>query len=140
MIALKESKSVFLGSTLKNVFLVPKKFLSTDFAIIKNRILGKKYEVSIILIGKKRCRKLNFNTRKKDYATDVLSFEIEKNIGEIFITPEIAKTKCKKFMMNYEKYLIFLVIHAFLHLKGLKHGAKMEQAEAKFLNMFAKDF
>lgn len=140
MITLKESKSVFLGSTLKSVFLIPKKFISADFDKIKNSILGKNYEVSIILIGSKRSKKINFDTRKKDYPTDVLSFNIDKNIGEILITPEVANKKSKKFKMSFQKYLIFLVIHALLHLKGLKHGAKMEQAEAKFLSIFAKDF
>ncbi len=79
-----EGKKVVLSSTLKNNFFVPKFFNNLPFEKIKDDILGKKYELSIVLVGKKRGRTLNKKYRNKDYATDVLSFEISKNSGEIF--------------------------------------------------------
>ena len=96
---------------------------------LKNEILGKQYELSFAFIDKKRARFLNKTYRKKDEPTDVLSFPLEENNGEILICPDIAKEKAVKFGMTYGNYLLFLVIHALLHLKGLEHGDKMERYE-----------
>ncbi len=126
---LKEEKNVFLSSTLKNNFFVPNSFKKLPFEDIKNDICGKDYELSIVLIGTKKSRKLNNSTRQKDYPTDVLSFSLSKKMGEIFITPKIAEKKCKKFDMTFPEYMLFLVIHGCLHLIGMEHGSKMERYE-----------
>jgi len=127
-----QSEKVFLSSTLKNNFSLPKSFQKLPFQKIKDDILGKNFEVSIILIGTSRSRFLNKTYRKKDYATDVLSFPFSPSLGEIFITPKIAEKKSKMFGMTFEDYLLFLVIHAFLHLKGYDHGVKMEAHERTY--------
>lgn len=129
--------SVFLGKTTKSVFFVPKVKLIND---IKDEILGKNYCVSIVFIGEKKSKYLNNKYRKINKPTDVLSFNIDKNNGEVFITPKVAIKKSGHFGMNSKKYLLFLVIHAFLHLKGYKHGVKMEKAEESFLDVYSKNF
>src|SRR3989344_3238504 len=96
---------------------------------MKEDILGKRYELSFAFIDKKRVRFLNKTYRKKDEPTDVLSFPLDKDKGEILICPDIAKEKAVKFNLTYGNYLLFLVIHALLHLKGLEHGDKMERYE-----------
>lgn len=103
---------------------------------IKNEILGKKYEFSLVFVNKNKIKILNKKYRKINKPTDVLSFPISEKMGEVFICKEIAKSKAPDFEMNYKKYLYFLVIHAFLHLKGLKHGDKMEKAEKKYITKF----
>jgi probable rRNA maturation factor len=87
-------------------------------------------------VGKKRMCTLNKTYRQKDYATDVLSFTADKNLGEIFINPNVAQSKSKNFEMSYGNYLLFLVIHALLHLKGLDHGDKMEKYELTYYNRY----
>lgn len=99
------------------------------FDQIKNDILGKDYELSIVIIGKAKSKQLNHKYRGKNYPTDVLSFNLSKNVGEIFITPEIAKIKAPDFDYTFEEYLLFLVIHACSHLKGMQHGSKMRDYE-----------
>jgi probable rRNA maturation factor len=131
---LGETVSVFSG--LKNNLIIPKSFKKIPFEKLKNDILGKKYELSIVLIGKSKAKTLNTKYRQKNYATDVLSFNVAQNLGEIFITPAVAKIKSKKFAMTYENYLLFLVIHASLHLKGLEHGDKMEQYELAYYDRY----
>lgn len=96
---------------------------------LKNEILGKRYELSFSFISKKEIKRLNKTYRKKNEPTDVLSFPLSKDSGEILICREVAKVKAPKFGMAYKNYLLFLVIHALLHLKGLKHGVKMEAYE-----------
>lgn len=103
---------------------------------IKRDILGKPYKLSFAFIGVERSKSLNKTYRKENKATDVLSFPLEKNSGEILICKEVAKKKAKKFGMSFENYLIFLVIHGSLHLKGLRHGAKMEKHELTYYSRY----
>lgn len=106
------------------------------FAKIKDEVLGKKYNLSLVFIGRDRSRKLNFGHRQKDYATNILSYTLDKSNGEIFITPEIVKKQTKKFERKYDNLIGFLFIHGLLHLKGFEHGSKMEKAEAVFQKKF----
>ncbi len=103
---------------------------------IKNEILGKQYELSFAFISKNKIKSLNKKYRKKNEATDILSFPLEKNNGEILICKEIAKTKAPQFGKTLEEYLLFLVIHGILHLKKYKHGDKMEKLETFYYKKF----
>ncbi len=106
-----------------------------NFSSIKEHILGEAYELSLVLTGPTVSRRLNRTTRGKDYATNILSFPLDKNSGEIFLDLTTAKKEFKKFSMSYRKFLTFLFIHGLLHLKGMQHGRKMEQAENKNLDV-----
>ena len=58
----------------------------------------------------------------------------------IAITGSVGKTSTKdapNFDMPVSKFLLFLVIHAMLHLKGYEHGSTMERQEKKFLKLFS---
>ncbi|MFO0718790.1 MAG: rRNA maturation RNase YbeY [Candidatus Paceibacterota bacterium] len=106
------------------------------FAQMKDAVLGKKYTVSLVFIGKTTAKKLNFQYRKINKPTDILSFSLSKNEGEIFINPNKARAKAKEFGRKYDNYLAFLFIHGLYHLKGLDHGEDMEKAEAKTRRVF----
>lgn len=92
------------------------------YQFIKNLVLPKSYELSLVFADKDLMRKLNLNYRKKNKPTDVLAFPLEKNIGEIFINKEEAKERRE-----------YLFVHALLHLKGLNHSLKMDKEEKKIL-------
>lgn len=113
-----------------------KRVPSLPFSAIKNDILGKKYSLSLAFVGKKTSRQINRTYRKKDKATNVLSFSISERVGEIVMCPELiqaeAKNKEKNFNKNYRELLGFLVIHGMLHLKGMQHSSKMNRAEEKY--------
>ena len=108
------------------------KLPSLPFFDIKNDILKNKYELSIAFVDKKISRSLNKKYRNKDKATNVLSFSLDKNSGELILCPDIIKTETKKFEKKFPDLLLFLVIHGMLHLKGMQHGAIMERAEKKY--------
>jgi rRNA maturation RNase YbeY len=95
------------------------------FEAIKDQILGKRYDLSLVFCGDALSRSLNRTYRLKDKATNVLSFPLSENSGEIFINVY----KMKKFSAAH------LFIHGCLHLKGMEHGDTMEQAEKKYLNV-----
>ena len=103
---------------------------------IKDDILGKKYALSLAFIGGTHSQALNKEHRGKDYTPNVLSFPLDTNIGEVFITPTIAKKEAPKFSMTHKGYVGFLFIHACLHLKGLDHGDAMDKAEKKYFKKY----
>ncbi len=106
------------------------------YETIKNTILGKKYEVSLIFIGETRAKSLNQKYRQKDYVPNVLSFPLDNMYGEIFICPQIAKKEASKFSLSIEGYIVYLFIHGLLHLKGLDHGYTMDKLEKNYIKKF----
>lgn len=101
---------------------------------IKDKILGKNYELSLVFTNPKLSRKLNRIYRGKDKPANVLAFPISKHLGEIFIDLKTAKKEAGNFGMNFKKFVSYLFIHALLHLKGMSHSSKMNKAENKFLS------
>ena len=73
-------------------------------------------------------RRLNGEWRKKDYATDVLSFVYDGEIidglpflGEIVISPEIAARQAAEYGVAAEHEIRKLIVHGALHLMGYDH-------------------
>jgi rRNA maturation RNase YbeY len=106
------------------------------FLRIKEAVLGKKYELSVAIVGTSKIHELNKRWRDKDKPTDVLSFPLSKIEGEIYINPAMAKKEAKKFDRPYGNFILFLFIHGLVHLKGYEHGSRMEAIEKKFRKRF----
>jgi probable rRNA maturation factor len=103
------------------------------FLSIKETILGKKYDLTIVFCTPEESRERNKTYRKKDYPTNILSFPLEENSGEIYISLTVAKNEAKNFDMSYNKFIHLLIIHGTLHLKGHTHGSTMEELEKTYL-------
>jgi len=106
------------------------------FAAIKDAVLGADYDLSLAFVGDNEAKKLNMEHRGKDYIPNVLSFELDKDAGEIFINPLEAKRQAPEFDRTPSNMIAFLYIHALVHLKGMEHGVTMERTEAKFRKKF----
>ncbi|MCX6752108.1 MAG: rRNA maturation RNase YbeY [Candidatus Nomurabacteria bacterium] len=102
------------------------------FLDIKDDILGKKYFLSLAFVDKKKSKEINKTYRNKDKPTNILSFSLRKNEGEIVLCPAVIKREAKNFGKTFEQFLGFLVIHGMLHLKGFEHSSTMEVAENKY--------
>ncbi len=113
-----------------------KKIPTIDWQKIKDTILGKKYELSLVFPDKKTATELHQDWKNKPGPVNILSFPIEKNVGEIFISLDQAKTECINFDRTYENYVTFLFIHGCAHLKGHVHGHAMEVFEQKIRKKF----
>ncbi len=107
-------------SSARSVVNIPKQ------KAIKEEILGKDYELSLVFCKDTLSRKLNRIYRGKDKPTNVLSFPLSKKSGEIFINTN----RLDGFSPTY------LFIHGLLHLKGMQHGVKMENEEKRILKLF----
>src|SRR3989344_3309874 len=119
------------------------KLPSLPFVKIKNDILGKNYSLSVAFVEKNKSREINKKYRNKNKATNVLSFSLRKNEGELVLCPSVirgeVKEKNKSLHLGstlksetFEKWLGFLVIHGMLHLKGMEHSSTMDRAEKKY--------
>lgn len=108
------------------------------FLAIKEKILGKRYDLSIRFETPLVAQKLNKTYRNKTYIPNTLSFSLTKSSGEIILCMSALKKEYKKFDMNLTTYITFLLIHSMLHLKGFVHGSTMEKEEKKFLTFFTK--
>lgn len=103
---------------------------------LKDAALGKRYSLSVVFTDSAQMGRLNRAYRHKDKPTDILSFPLSKTEGEIFIAPSVAQREAKKFNRPPQNFLLFLLIHGMLHLKGLRHGSRMERQEDKFRKQF----
>lgn len=108
------------------------------FLAIKEKVLGKTYELSMSFVAPGVAQSLNKEHRGKEYIPNTLSFSLTKDSGEIVMCLSAIRREYKKFEMAYDTYLIFLLIHSMLHLKGFVHGGTMEKEEKKFLSFFTK--
>ena len=106
------------------------------FDVMKKAVLGEKYSLSLVFIREKKSAELNNSYRKKNKPTNILSFPLDKNNGEIFITLSLTRKEAVLFERKPDNFVAFLFIHGLLHLKGMKHGSTMEKAEAKLRRQF----
>jgi probable rRNA maturation factor len=103
---------------------------------IKETILGKSYELTLIFCTEEESQERNNTYRQKDHPTNILSFPLDEKEGEIYICPPVAKKDAKKFEMTELQFLHLLLVHGCLHLKGHDHGSTMEELEAKYVKKF----
>lgn len=108
------------------------------FVTVKEKILGKNYELSLVFCDSLDSKKINKKHRNKNKPTNVLSFPLNEDVGEIFIDLEKTKLEFRDFNMSYKNFIGYLYIHGLLHLKGYDHGAEMEKLEKKFVKAFLK--
>ncbi len=125
-----EGKTVEISNQTKG------KLPRLPFVPLKNAILGKRYILSIVFATPKISKELNNRYRGKNHPTNILSFNIAKNEGEIILEPKKIKTEYKDFGLTYEEFLKYLLIHGMLHLKGMDHSSTMDKAEKRFLQKF----
>ena len=97
----------------------------------------KNAELSLVLIGNLEMKKLNIRYRKKDYATDVLSFPVEgivlketRFLGDVVVSVEKAAEQARAHNHSSEQELVTLLIHGVVHLIGYDHERSAREARA----------
>ncbi|MEX1027090.1 MAG: rRNA maturation RNase YbeY [Candidatus Paceibacterota bacterium] len=130
---------VTISTTLRTVSAldpVTQSLAGFEYVALKNAVLGKRFECSLVFAGSQRIQTLNRTYRDIDKPTDVLSFSYSNESGEVVICPEIARNKASDFDRDLPHFLAFLFIHGCFHLKGMEHGGRMEQSEARIRRRF----
>jgi len=93
---------------------------------LKDFVLGPDYDLSVAWVSSAVIHKINLTYRHKDKPTNILSFPLGPNEGEILL--------CRELMEDQEAVPLF--IHGLVHLKGYDHGSRMEQEEKKVIDFF----
>lgn len=106
------------------------------FAKMAGTVLGNEYECSLVIVSSRKSRELNRTYRGKDNPTNILSFPLDENEGEIFLDLAKARAEAPLFGRSYQNFVAFLFIHGLFHLKGYDHGATMEGQERKSRKIF----
>ncbi|MEX2010589.1 MAG: rRNA maturation RNase YbeY [Parcubacteria group bacterium] len=126
-------KNFSQSQTVKDL---PRSLRGLPFGKMKDAVLGPSYKLSLVFIGDALSRKLNRTYRGKDRPTNVLSFPVSSKSGEIFINIKKVSQERKEFEKSLKDLTGYLFIHGMLHLKGMGHGSRMEEAENKILIKF----
>lgn len=93
--------------------------------------------VSVMLCDDDEIQKLNAKFRNIDKPTDVLSFPMydengeldETELGDIVISLERAKKQAEEYGHSFEREIAFLTAHSMLHLFGYDHIDDGEREE-----------
>lgn len=111
--------------------------VGVPFILIKNEILGEKYDLSLSLLSSSKQKQINLKYRNKNETTNILSFPFSIDSGEITIDPIKVRKDAHLFNMTYTQFFKYLFIHGCLHLKGFEHSSTMEKQEKKYLKIFS---
>lgn len=92
-------------------------------------------ELSVALVGNREIQKLNWQYRKKDYATDVLSFPAEGGLppalhllGDVVISVDKASEQAREHGRTLDQEMVTLLIHGIVHLHGYDHEVSAKDA------------
>ena len=91
--------------------------------------------ITVRFVGQAESKKLNANYRKKDYATNILTFPYELQNGidhlsaDLVICLPVLEKEAKQQKKTFEQHLIHLIVHGTLHAQGFDHEDEVE-AEA----------
>lgn len=114
------------------------KTLPADKSIIKwaEKALDKQHknaEITLRVVDIDEGKELNKEWRKKDYATNVLSFPVGEPIehapnllGDIVVCAPIVEQEAMEQGKSIEAHWAHLIIHGILHLQGYDHESDDE--------------
>jgi probable rRNA maturation factor len=90
------------------------------------------------IVGRAEGRKLNRRYRKKDYATNVLSFPYGGGKGDVVLCHPVLAREAREQGKTLQAHYAHLVVHGVLHLRGHDHlrksdAARMERLEIRIL-------
>ncbi|MCX7149940.1 MAG: rRNA maturation RNase YbeY [Rhodocyclales bacterium] len=89
-------------------------------------------EVTVRFVGSEEGRSLNRNYRKKDCATNVLSFPYESGArlnGDLVLCLPVVASEAGEQGKSLEAHCAHLIVHGMLHLQGYDHETGKADAE-----------
>lgn len=95
-------------------------------------------QLTLRVVGAAEGRNLNKRFRKKNRATNVLSFPYGKGAGDVVLCHPVVAREARRQGKSVAAHYAHLVVHGVLHLRGYDHGARaeasrMERREVRIL-------
>lgn len=139
------SMEILVDNRQTEVDINPKLFERLARFILTQEKVHKSAELAIVFVEPEEIKELNSRFRSLDIATDVLSFSMLEDTGEIvnpdkmyplllgdiIICPHIAAQQAPLENHTVEQELSFLVVHGILHLLGYDHDIIRDQKRMK---------
>jgi probable rRNA maturation factor len=91
--------------------------------------------ITIRIVDAREGRRLNREFRRKDYATNVLSFPYGRS-GDIVLCHPVIAREAREQGKSVRAHYAHLIVHGMLHLRGYAHGKRMEEREIRLLRRF----
>lgn len=99
----------------------------------KSKISLSAKEMSLVFLDPVAAKKMNFDYRGKNYATDVLSFHGDaESLGELLMCPQVLLKQAKEHGHSFRAELGYMLIHGVLHLLGYDHEKSKKEAQKMF--------
>ena len=115
-------------------YAVPRRGVPGAAFLRKWALTGSSSPVTLRIVGEREGRRLNRAFRKKDRATNVLTFDT----GDIVLCHPVIRREARAQGKSVAAHYAHLVVHGCLHLRGYDHekkrdAARMEAREIRIL-------
>ena len=89
-------------------------------------------EITVRIVGTEEGQSLNLEYRKKDYATNVLTFDYQQEptvMADLVICAPVIEREAKEQNKSLEEHYAHMLVHGTLHAQGWDHETSEEDAE-----------
>ena len=89
-------------------------------------------EITVRIVGEEEGRELNKSYRKKDYATNVLTFDYEQEpvvVADLVLCAPVVAREAKEQGKTLAAHYAHLLVHGTLHAQGWDHETSEVDAE-----------
>ena len=90
-------------------------------------------EITVRIVGEEEGRALNHSYRKKDYATNVLTFDYQQSpgvIADLVLCAPVVASEAKSQGKSLKAHYAHLLVHGALHAQGWDHETSLKDAKA----------
>jgi probable rRNA maturation factor len=90
-------------------------------------------EITVRIVGVEEGRALNLNYRKKDHATNVLTFHYTQSpvvMADLVLCAPVVTQEAKEQGKNLAAHYAHLLVHGTLHAQGWDHETSVKDAKA----------
>lgn len=94
-----------------------------SLSLVRKNMLRRAQSLQIVFVSSAKIRQLNKEFRKKNQATDVLSFDPveEGSLGELVLSLVVLKRQAAQHEVKLKDELGYMILHGMLHLLGYDH-------------------
>jgi probable rRNA maturation factor len=101
--------------------------------------LGQPAQITVRIVGSEEGQALNRNYRQKDYATNVLTFDYEREpvvVADLVLCAPVVAQEALAQGIELQAHYAHLLVHGALHARGFDHQTK---AEAELMERMESD-